>query len=344
MPNFQSGIPGQSQPDGNGEQGAMQEKQTSLTEEMIGAGAAMQEVFRLLRQFADSDANVLVTGETGTGKELLAQILHKAGPRAAGPFVRVSCNEIPESLMETQLFGCAKGAFTGAEADRAGYFEAADRGTVFLDEIADIPLHIQAKFLRVADTGEFTRIGERIVRKTDIRIVSACNTDLAELIRAGKFREDLGFRLKGLTIRVPPLRERREDIPLLTEYFLKKFSQKKTLRICDEVHEFFSAHSWPGNVRQLKNVLEDMRQLCAKDVIALRGSRIWLRKQPGQTGESAEKESDKKKCACGIGRDRRQPFHRSPASGLQPEYPVPEDGGVQDWGCDLMMRTDVLDN
>lgn len=272
----------------------MQEKQTSLTEEMIGAGAAMQEVFRLLRQFAESDANVLVTGETGTGKELLAQILHKAGPRAAGPFVRVSCNEIPESLMETQLFGCAKGAFTGAAADRAGYFEAADRGTVFLDEIADIPLHIQAKFLRVADTGEFTRIGERIVRKTDIRIVSACNTDLAELIRAGKFREDLGFRLKGLTIRVPPLRERREDIPLLTEYFLKKFSQKKTLRICDEVHEFFSAHSWPGNVRQLKNVLEYASVVCKGDVIALQDLPDGFGNSRDRPGKALKKNLTKK--------------------------------------------------
>ncbi|MEE4357280.1 MAG: sigma-54 dependent transcriptional regulator [Desulfococcaceae bacterium] len=246
----------------------MQKEPFFLAEGIVGRGEAMRKVLEQIRQFAASDASVLIYGETGTGKELLARVLHSAGPRADGPFVRISCSEIPEGLMETHLFGYARGAFTGAGEDRPGLFESADRGTVFLDDIADIPLHIQVKLLRAVDNREFTRIGDRVSRKSDFRLVSAVSRDMYELIREGRFREDLAFRLRGVTIRVPPLRERTEDIPLLADYFVRNC--KPGMRISDDVCDILTDYLWPGNVRQLKNLMEYTATVCRTDTITRR--------------------------------------------------------------------------
>ena len=230
-------------------------------ENITGTSEAMKKVFHLIRQAAPTQATVLIEGPSGTGKELVAHALHTLSPRSKGPFVAVECAALNGNLLESELFGHEKGAFTDAVAKRIGRFEAADGGTIFLDEISEIPPSTQVKLLRVLETRSFERLGSSETIKTDIRIVAACNRDLAQMVREGKFREDLYYRLAVVDIRIPPLRERAGDIPLLVSRFLKEFSAANGGRVTGmtpAAMKILESYSWPGNVRELRNAVERM--------------------------------------------------------------------------------------
>ena len=230
-------------------------------EDITGTSDAMQKVFRLIRQAAPTQATVLIEGPSGTGKELVAHALHALSPRANGPFIAVECAALNGNLLESELFGHEKGAFTDAVARRIGRFEAADGGTIFLDEISEISPSTQVKLLRVLETRSFERLGSSETIRTDIRIVAACNRDLAQLVREGKFREDLYYRLAVIDIRLPALRERRGDIPLLVTRFLNEFSAANGNRvtgITPAAMKLLESYDWPGNVRELRNAVERM--------------------------------------------------------------------------------------
>jgi DNA-binding NtrC family response regulator len=232
---------------------------------IIGRSKPMQEVFDLIRLVADSDASVLIHGESGTGKEMVASAIHFNSPRRAKPYIRVSCASLPESLIESELFGYEKGAFTGASERRIGRFEAASGGTLFLDEIGELPMSFQVKLLRVLQERQIERLGSNRPIDVDVRFVSASLRPLEEEIEAGRFREDLYFRVNTVAIHLPPLRDRAEDIPLLAHAFLAEFSRERQRDIegfSDEVIELFEAHPWPGNVRELRNVVERAVLFC----------------------------------------------------------------------------------
>ena len=227
--------------------------------ELIAESAAMQPVLRLIERIAPSDANVMILGEHGTGKEVVARKLHSTSPRAGGPLVAVNVGGIPDGLFESELFGHVKGAFTDARTDRAGRFELADGGTLFLDEIATLPLPQQAKLLRVLETGEFERVGDSRARRVQVRLVAATNADIHAETAAGRFREDLLFRLNTIEVRLPPLRERREDIPLLGSHFLRRYAtryRKAITGFSPRATEALLRHTWPGNVRELDHTVE----------------------------------------------------------------------------------------
>ncbi|MGO9468457.1 MAG: sigma-54-dependent transcriptional regulator [Isosphaeraceae bacterium] len=230
-------------------------------EGVIGNSPAMHAVVAKLRQIAPTSASVLITGESGTGKELVAKALHVNSPRHNKPFVPLNCAELSEHVLESELFGHVKGAFTGADRDRIGRFQYANGGTLFLDEIGDMPISIQIKLLRVLETGEIVRVGTNEPTKVNVRMISATHRDLADAIAEGKFRQDLFHRLKVVSVKLPPLRERREDIPLLIEHFLRDLSAahgKAITGVTPAVRKTFLAHTWPGNVRELKNTIESM--------------------------------------------------------------------------------------
>jgi transcriptional regulator with GAF, ATPase, and Fis domain len=224
---------------------------------LFGASPPMRRLFDLLRRVAKADANVLIEGESGTGKELIAAEIVRRGARASRPFVVVDCGAMARSLIESELFGHARGAFTGADQARVGAFEAADGGTVFLDEIGELPIDMQPKLLRVLETGEVRRIGENQLRKVDVRVIAATNRNLEREVNHGRFREDLFFRLSVVTLRVPPLRERLDDLPLLVGCFLAALgSSDKSHLFTPELYDEMSRHVWPGNVRELRNFVE----------------------------------------------------------------------------------------
>lgn len=225
--------------------------------EIITRNPAMLELITLAGRVADTPLTVLVEGESGTGKELFAALIHRKSSRASRPFVRVNCAALPENLLESELFGHAKGAFTGAHKDRVGRFELADKGTIFLDEVGELPLQLQAKLLRVLQSYEFERLGESRTRHVDVRVIAATNRDLVAEIAAGRFREDLYYRLNAVRIRIPPLRERREDIPLLAQHFIEKYvpAGMSGLKLSVEALALISEHEWKGNVRELENVI-----------------------------------------------------------------------------------------
>ncbi|MFQ6093015.1 MAG: sigma-54 interaction domain-containing protein, partial [bacterium] len=228
-------------------------------DDIIGRSKSMQAVFGLVSKVLDSDTSVLVEGESGTGKELIAKTIHYNGKRKGRPFVPVNCSAIPETLLESELFGHKKGSFTGAVQDKKGLFEVADSGTLFLDEIGDITLPMQAKLLRVLQEREIRRIGETSSRNVDVRIIAATNKNLVEEIKAGRFREDLYYRLNVINILMPPLRERRKDIPLLAHHFLKKHAKLAGKRIkgfSSAALDHLVGYNWPGNVRELENTIE----------------------------------------------------------------------------------------
>jgi two-component system, NtrC family, response regulator HydG len=230
-------------------------------EGVIGNSTAMHSVVAKLRQIAPTSASVLITGESGTGKELAAKALHINGPRKNKPFVPLNCAELSENVLESELFGHVKGAFTGADRDRIGRFQYANGGTLFLDEIGDMPIAIQIKLLRVLESGEVVRVGSNEPIKVNVRMISATNSDLADAIAEGRFRQDLYHRLKVVSVKLPPLRERRDDIPLLIDHFLKDFALshgKAIATITPGVRKVLMAYSWPGNVRELKNTIESM--------------------------------------------------------------------------------------
>jgi two-component system NtrC family response regulator len=230
---------------------------------IVAKGGSMARVFSIMERVIDSDTTVLILGESGTGKELVARALHYNGPRARAPFVVVNCASIPDNLMESELFGHVRGAFTGANRDRNGKFQRAHGGTIFLDEIGDLKVDLQGKLLRVLQEGEVERLGEGIPRRVDVRVIAATHRDIEEMRERGEFREDLYYRLSIYPIRLPPLRERRGDIPLLVKHFIEKHSGGKDLRFSPESMELLKAYSWPGNVRELENVVE--RALILKD-------------------------------------------------------------------------------
>ena len=226
---------------------------------LIGSGPAMEEVYRLTRQVARSNASVLLLGETGTGKELIAKAIHRLSPRGSGPFVRVNCGALAENLLESELFGHVRGAFTGAIDNRTGRFEAAHTGTVFLDEINSTTAKLQVKLLRVLQEHEFERVGDTQTIRVDTRVVAASNRDLLEEVDAGRFREDLYYRLNVITIYLPPLRERREDVPELVGHFLKIYNEENRCHVPHvepKAMEALQAYDWPGNVRELQNYVE----------------------------------------------------------------------------------------
>ncbi len=226
--------------------------------EIIGKTPAMQEIFKTIGRVAPTDATVLIQGESGTGKELIARAIHSHSPRWSAPFVALNCSAVPRDLLESELFGHERGAFTGATEQRAGMFEVATGGTLFLDEIADMPLELQAKLLRVVQERELTRVGGREVIKVDCRLIAATNQDLERAVKQGRFREDLYFRLKVVPIYVPPLRQRRGDIPELVDYFINKINREmgtSVTAISAEARAVLNTHAWPGNVRELENTL-----------------------------------------------------------------------------------------
>ena len=238
---------------------------------IIGNCAAMQDVFHQIRQVADTDATVFIQGESGTGKELIARALHDLSSRSSGPFVAVNLGALPETLLESELFGHEKGSFTGASRQKPGCFEQSRNGTLFLDEITEIPAKSQVDLLRVLESGQFQRVGGEDVLESDARIVSATNKEVQQLIDDGSFREDLYYRLNIVPIQIPPLRERRDDIPLLVEHFLNHFCQRHhrpTRTIADEAMHVLTAATWPGNVRQLRNVMERLVVTVTDDIIA----------------------------------------------------------------------------
>lgn len=237
--------------------------------EMITRSKAMYEIFARLDKITDADIAVLIQGESGTGKELIARAIHYNGPRKNKKFIAQNCSAIPSELVESEFFGYDRGAFTGANRDKPGLFEVADKGTIFLDEIADLPLQMQSKFLRVLEEGELRRVGGKKTTRVDVRIVSATNRNLAEAVQKGLFREDLFYRLNVITVELPPLRDRREDIPLLIDHFLSiiaKRVKKKKRKLDTEALQFFKDYDWPGNIRELENEIERAAML-SDDVI-----------------------------------------------------------------------------
>jgi DNA-binding NtrC family response regulator len=237
---------------------------------MIGVSRALQEVFKLVGRVARTDAPVLIAGESGTGKELVAKAVHEYSPRRQKEMITINCGAIPENLLESELFGHEKGSFTGAIARRAGRFEQADGGTLFLDEIGDMPLTIQVKLLRVLQDGSFSRVGANETLTTDVRIIAATHKNLVEEVAAGRFREDLYYRLNVVEIRIPPLRERREDIPLLAEFFLQRITKKNgmaRIRLSAEAVNTLQSHHWPGNVRELENTIARACALASSNIL-----------------------------------------------------------------------------
>lgn len=241
-------------------------------ENFIGKSEAMQKVFSLIRQVADTNSTVLITGESGTGKELVAKAIHFNSPRKKGPFVTVNCGALPETLLESELFGYMKGAFTGAASNKQGLFEAANGGTIFLDEISATTPALQIKLLRVLQEREFMRVGGTAEIKVDVRVVAASNKDISREVAQGAFREDLYYRLNVIPIQMPPLRMRKEDVPLLADFFLKKCSKKNgegtgTKKIDPAALRTLMDFNWPGNVRELENMMERLVILTPEDTI-----------------------------------------------------------------------------
>ena len=237
---------------------------------MIGISRAIEEVFKMVGRVARSDAPILIAGESGTGKELVAKAVHEYSPRRQKEMITINCGAIPENLLESELFGHEKGSFTGAIARRAGRFEQADGGTLFLDEIGDMPLSIQVKLLRVLQDGSFSRVGANETLTTDVRIVAATHKNLSEEVAAGRFREDLYYRLNVVEIKIPALRERLEDIPLLAEFFLQRITRKNgmaRIRISAEAVASLQTHNWPGNVRELENTIARACALSSSNIL-----------------------------------------------------------------------------
>ncbi len=254
---------------------------------VVAESRAMKEVLRLVSKVAATEATVLILGESGTGKEVVAGLLHRLSPRAEGPFIKINCAAIPEGLLESELFGHEKGAFTGADRSKPGLFEMAHKGTVFLDEVGDLPLSLQAKLLRVLQEKSFTRLGGLQEVRVDVRVLAATNQDLPKMVEEGRFREDLFWRLNVFSIKIPPLRERREDIEPLARYFLKRFAQKhgKSLEgLSREALGALLVYDFPGNVRELENIIE-------RAVILAEGPLVTLEDLPPQLGGSQRRGS-----------------------------------------------------
>ena len=235
--------------------------QSQETPVILGESLEMKKIVEVIEQVAPTDITVLITGESGVGKEIIARAIHAASNRSKRPLITVNCGAIPEGIMESELFGHERGSFTGASELRKGYFELADGGTIFLDEIGELPLSAQVKFLRILENGEFLRVGSSVPRKVNVRVIAATNKDLELEVRHGRFRADLFFRLRSVNISVPPLRNRPEDIPIFFKRFAEEVSARNNVRfggITDDAMQMLKEHHWPGNVRELRNAVESM--------------------------------------------------------------------------------------
>lgn len=239
---------------------------------IIGTSKSIKDIFEAIKRVAPTTTTILITGETGTGKELVADAIHYNSPRKKNPLIKINCAAIAKTLMESELFGYEKGAYTGAAVTKPGKFELAHKGTLFLDEVSEIPRDMQVKLLRVLQEQEFERVGGLRTIKVDVRIIAATNQNLLQQVQAGNFREDLYYRLNVFPIEVPPLRSRKEDILPLTDYFLEKFNKKLavSVNIEQEVKEMFLRHDWPGNIRELENLIERMILLAQNDTVTMR--------------------------------------------------------------------------
>ena len=241
-----------------------------IFKEIIGQGTAMLKIFRMVEKVAESDTTIMLNGETGTGKGLIARAIHEASGRKDNPFVQINCGATPEGLLESEFFGYRRGAFTGATSDKAGKFEMAKGGTIFLDEIGDMSADLQVKVLRVLEEGEFERVGGNRTIKSDARIIAATHRDLEEEVQKGNFREDLFYRLYVIPIMLPTLKERKSDIPFLVSHFLEQFGRKMDpplAKVSDSAMKILMNYSWPGNVRELKNLIERLVVLHEGDKI-----------------------------------------------------------------------------
>lgn len=257
-------------------------------EGIIGSSPVMRSLIARMRQVAPSPIPVLITGESGTGKELVAQAIHNHSQRKGKQFVPLNCAGLSESILEDELFGHVRGAFTGAEKDRQGRFEYAHGGTLFLDEIGDMPATMQAKLLRVLQSGEVVRLGSNETRHVDVRLVAATNRDLSKLVKEGTFREDLYFRIKGVELPLPPLRDRREDVPTLVRHYLAQFAQQQDRsvpQVAEDAMQALMAYDWPGNVRQLMNATQNM-------LILAEGDRVEPRHLPPEIAERSDADND----------------------------------------------------
>ena len=253
---------------------------------IVSASRQMEEALNLVGRVSQSSATVLILGESGTGKELIARAIHYSSPRADKPFVKVNCAALPENLLESELFGHEKGAFTGAVARRVGRFELADQGSIFLDEIGDLSPSLQMKLLRVLQEKEFERVGSSQTIRSDVRVIAATNRNLEEAIRKGTFREDLYYRLNVVTVSLPPLRARKEDIPLLVEHFLKKYNRenkKNVISLSKEARDLLVRYDYPGNVRELENIVERAVVLCRGDALTTQDLPLNLREGQAET-------------------------------------------------------------
>ena len=247
---------------------------------IISTSRRMEEALNLVKRAAPSTATILILGESGTGKELIARAIHYSSPRADKPMIKVNCAALPENLLESELFGHEKGAFTGAFSRRIGRFEQADQGTIFLDEIGDLSPSLQSKLLRVLQEKEFERVGSSQTLRVDVRVIAATNRNLEEAIRKGTFREDLYYRINVVTLALPPLRERKEDLPPLIEHFLKKYSrenQKTVISVSKEVKDLLMNYHYPGNIRELENILERAVVLCRSETVTTQDLPLNLR-------------------------------------------------------------------
>jgi DNA-binding NtrC family response regulator len=255
---------------------------------IIAESLEMQEIVEVIQQVAPTDITVLITGESGVGKEVIAKAIHLGSPRSKKPLITVNCGAIPEGIIESELFGHERGSFTGASEQRKGYFELADNGTIFLDEIGELPLSAQVKFLRILENGEYLRVGSSVPRKVDVRVIAATNKDLEHEVRQKTFRADLFYRLRSVNITIPPLRNRPEDIPALFRRFVQEVGEKNGVPfagVTEEAMDVLKSYSWPGNVRELRNVVESLlvlehgREIQADDV------RKYLREQKPMTDD-----------------------------------------------------------
>ncbi len=249
---------------------------------ILGESVEIHEIVEVIQQVAPTDITVLITGESGSGKEVIAKTIHAASQRSRKPLITVNCGAIPEGIIESELFGHERGSFTGASELRKGYFELADGGTIFLDEIGELPLSAQVKFLRVLENGEFLRVGSSVPRTVDVRVIAATNKDLESEMRAGQFRADLFFRLRAVNIAVPPLRQRPDDIPLLVRHFAEDVARKNKITfagISDAAMKVLQEYSWPGNVRELRNVVESMLVLESGKRIDVEEARKYIKER-----------------------------------------------------------------
>jgi two-component system response regulator HydG len=262
---------------------------------IVGKSAPMQEVYRRLRLAGQSPVNVLITGESGTGKEMSARAIHDQGARKNGPFIAVNCSAIPESLLESELFGHVRGAFTGAVRDKQGLFQSAEAGTLFLDEVGDMPAALQVKVLRALQEREIRRVGDEKPLKVDVHLITATNRPLKQLLETGAMREDFYYRIRVFEIRLPSLRERKDDIPLLVSHFVEELSlsrRKKIRGISAEAMRFLMDYPWPGNVRELRNTLEHAFVTVSGDTIRLADFPAALRNPPAGVARPVALEAD----------------------------------------------------